>query len=423
MMATIPGTAAPDRIVTLDVIRGIAVMGIFSVNVIAFAMIEPAYFNPSAGGGYHGVDLATWAANYILIDGKMRSLFSMLFGASMLLVIERAEASGRSAGGVHYARMIVLALFGLAHFYLVWFGDILFSYAVTGMVAFALRRKPVRAMLIWSAALFVVSAAMFASSAAYFRDLDIAAHSPAATPAQIAEWNQAVAPWGMMLPERAAEETAIARSGFAERAAHMIRDRGAEPFVGAIFFLPETLALMLLGMACFKGGYFTGGWSDRAYRRAAAWGIGIGGIAFAVLARVNIASHFYLPVIFFDFFALGTPFRVGMALGYAALIVLIFRKPSAIRDRFAAVGRSAFTNYLGTSILAMLIFNGDGLALFGTLSRFEAWLFVPLFWLIMLLWSKPWLDRFQYGPFEWLWRSLSRGSLQPMRRRAALAST
>src|SRR5687768_17152973 len=110
------------RIVTLDIIRGIAVMGIFSVNVVAFAMIFPAYMNPSAAGGHHGADLVTWFANFIVIDGKMRSLFSILFGASMLLVIERAIAAGRSASSVHFRRMIVLALFGLAHFYFIWFG-------------------------------------------------------------------------------------------------------------------------------------------------------------------------------------------------------------------------------------------------------------------------------------------------------------
>lgn len=412
-------TTGPDRIVTLDVIRGIAVMGIFSVNVIAFAMIEPAYFNPGAGGGHSGIDLATWLANFILIDGKMRSLFSMLFGASMLLVIERAEVSSQSSALIHYRRMIVLAVFGLAHFYLVWFGDILFSYAVTGMIAFAFRHRTARNLVALAAVLFVVNASMFAMTASYFRDLDVAAHSSTATPETIREWNAGVANWGMMLPERAAAEERIARSSFSERASHMIRDRGSEPLVGAIFFLPETLALMLLGMACFKGGYFTGRWDDRSYRRAAAWGIGIGGLAFAILAAIDIASDFYLPLLFFNMLAVGTPFRVVMALGYAALIVLVFREPSAIRNRFAAVGRTAFTNYLGTSIVAMLIFNGDGLALFGTLSRFEAWLFVPLFWAAMLLWSKPWLDRFLYGPFEWLWRSLSRGRLQPMRKRPA----
>jgi uncharacterized protein len=418
-MATLPGASASDRIVTLDVIRGIAVMGIFSVNVIAFAMIEPAYFNPGAGGGYHGVDLATWVANYILIDGKMRSLFSMLFGASMLLVIERAEAGGRSGARVHYARMFVLALFGLAHFYLLWFGDILFLYAVTGMVAFWFRRQAVRTMLTWAVVLLLANATMFALTAGYFRDIDVQAHSAAATPEQVREWNAAVVPWGRYSPEQAAEETAIARSGFPVRVAHQLETRGTEPFTTLPALLPETLALMLIGMAAFRSGYFTGGWSDARYRRIAAWTIPIGAVAFAALVAANIASHFYLPLLFLNFLAIGAPFRVMMALGYAALVILIFRNPSAIRARVAAVGRAAFTNYLGTSILAVLIFNGDGLGLFGSLSRFEAWLFVPLFWAAMLLWSKPWLDRFQYGPFEWLWRSLSRGRLQPMRKRTA----
>jgi uncharacterized protein len=115
------------------------------------------------------------------------------------------------------------------------------------------------------------------------------------------------------------------------------------------------------------------------------------------------------------------PFRLAMAFGYAALIVLIFRRASQTRARFAAVGRAAFTNYLGTSIVATAVFYGWGLGLYGQVSRAEAWLLVPLVWALMLLWSKPWLDRFNYGPFEWAWRTLSRGKLQPMRkpRRAA----
>ena len=107
-----------------------------------------------------------------------------------------------------------------------------------------------------------------------------------------------------------------------------------------------------------------------------------------------------------------------MALGYASLFILLTRRNGWFAQRLAATGRAALTNYLGTSILAALIFYGDGLSLFGHLSRFQAWLFVPLFWLLMLAWSKPWLDRFAYGPFEWLWRSLWRWQLQPMKRGA-----
>ena len=113
-------------------------MGIFSVNVVAFAMIDGAYFNPAAYGGTTGADLALWLANTLVVDGKMRGLFSMLFGASMLLVIERRRGRGR-VRLVHLRRMLVLLLIGLAHFYLIWCGDILPLYAAVGLVAFLFR--------------------------------------------------------------------------------------------------------------------------------------------------------------------------------------------------------------------------------------------------------------------------------------------
>jgi uncharacterized protein len=404
-----------NRIVTLDVIRGLAVMGIFSVNVTAFAFIFPAYMNPAAAGLESGLDLATWFANFVLVDGKMRSLFSMLFGASMLLVIERAVAAGRSGFSTHYRRMIVLALFGLAHFYFIWFGDILFLYAVIGMVAYAFIRKPPRSLLIWAAGLFLLNAAMMAASSAYFRSADAEAHAADATPAEIREWNKAIS-WGWQSEEKTARDIAIHRGPAIERARHMLTERAAEPFGGLLFFGPETLALMLLGMAAYKSGFLTGEWSDRRYRSVAVWTLSIGAVASAALAHTTWRSNFYLPLVFFNLVVAQLPFRIMMALGYAALIILLFRNASWLRDRFAAVGRAAFSNYLGTSIVAALIFYGDGLALYHRLSRFEAWLVAPLVWLLMLAWSKPWLDRFNYGPLEWAWRSLARWELQPMRK-------
>ncbi len=420
-MATLPAGETSKRIITLDVIRGIAVMGIFSVNVIAFAHIFPAYMNPAAMGFEGEVDLVTWFANFILIDGKMRSLFSMLFGASMLLVIERAVAAGHSGASVHYRRMIVHALFGLAHFYFIWFGDILFLYAAIGMIAYGFRKKAARSLLIWSAGFFILGAAMMAASSAYFRSAQTEAQAADATPAEIKEWNKA-ANWGAQSEEKTARDIAIHRGSAVERADHMLTDRTSEPFFGLIFFGPETLALMLLGMASYKSGFLTGDWRDRQYRAIALWTLSIGAIASAAIAFTTWRSGFDLPTVFFNIVVAQLPFRIMMALGYAALIILVFRNPSGIRDRFAAVGRAAFTNYLGTSIVAALIFYGDGLGLYARLSRSEAWLVVPLIWLLMLAWSKPWLDRFHYGPLEWLWRTLARGSLQPMRRQERLAA-
>src|SRR5262245_18477929 len=156
-------TTSPDRdrIFSLDVIRGVAVMGIFSVNIIAFAMIEAAYFNPPAYGGWHGENLGLWAVNMLVIDGKMRTLFSMLFGASTLLVIERAEAAGQSGPKVHIRRMLVLLCFGLLHYYLIWFGDILVLYATSGLIAFLFRRLPVYRLVALGAAFILGGMLLF----------------------------------------------------------------------------------------------------------------------------------------------------------------------------------------------------------------------------------------------------------------------
>jgi uncharacterized protein len=173
---------------------------------------------------------------------------------------------------------------------------------------------------------------------------------------------------------------------------------------------------MLLGMAGLKSGFLKGEWEAARYRRIALWTLGVSIPAYAFFAWLNWRSGFDVATFFLIFFVLTNPFRLAMMAGYASLIILATRKRGWLSQRIAAAGRAAFTNYLGTSILACLIFYGYGLGLYGRFSRFEAWLFVPLFWLIMLAWSKPWLERFNYGPFEWLWRSLARRKLQPMRK-------
>jgi uncharacterized protein len=415
---TLPAPVARDRIASLDIIRGVAVMGIFSVNVVAFAMIFPAYMNPGAYGGHSGENLATWLVNYILIDGKMRSLFSMLFGASMLLVIDRAEASGQSPARVHYARMVVLLLFGLLHFYVIWHGDILALYALTGMVAFAFRKRTTKTLLRWAVVLLVLGASMFGALSYAMHRADLDAHRPGATSKDIKRWNE-MAGFAIRPAAANAEETRYARGNVVDRTRHMVTERGGEPFANSLAFMPSTLALMLFGMAGYRSGLLTGAWDDRRYRRIAGWTLGLGALATLALATWIIASNFYIPLLFFGLVSIGQPIQVAMAFGYASLIILLSRSGGAVAQRFGAVGRAAFSNYLGTSILGALIFFGDGLGWFGTVSRFEAWLVVPLFWLIMLAWSKPWLDRFHYGPLEWLWRSLARLEVQPMRRVAA----
>lgn len=413
-------STAEHRILALDVIRGVAVMGIFSVNVIGFAMIEAAYFNPAAYGGHSGADLALWAANMVLIDGKMRSLFSILFGASMLLVIERAEAAGRSGWWTHFRRMLVLLGFGLVHYYCIWFGDILTLYAVSGLAVFAFRRMQPEKLVALGAAFLLAHMILLSMFLYGQHQAEIAAHAAGAAQAAIGDWNDGLG--GLQPSAKAiAADSALHLGSYAQFLAHNLQ-RWTSVVGNTLPFMLDTMGLMLIGMAGYKSGFLTGEWSDGRYRKVAVWALSMGAIAGAAVAAFDVASNFDPVVLFAGFVDLETPFITIMALGYAAWIILLSRSAGPLTRRIAAAGRCAFTNYLGTSILASLVFYGWGLGAYASLSRWQAWLLAPLVWAIMLLWSKPWLDRFNYGPFEWAWRTLSRGKLQPMRKRAAPAS-
>jgi uncharacterized protein len=417
-MATFPSADETGRIVTLDIIRGVAVMGIFSVNVIAFAMIEAAYFNPAVYGGHSGANFAIWATNMVLIDGKMRSLFSMLFGASMLLVIERAEASGRSGLQVHLRRMLVLLGFGLVHYYFIWFGDILTLYAVCGLIAFLFRKLPVEKLVALGAAFLVGHMLLFGGMLVDGYHADIAAHAPNATQAAIDDWNGG---FGSFFPNATmiADDKTIQLGPYLDYVRYRLAE-WTDVFSMSLPFVPDTVGLMLLGMAGFRSGFLTGDWSDHAYRWIAVRALSLGALCGAAIVVFDTASGFSVIGSMAAFVVLATPFLTIMAIGYAALIILLSRDLGPLAQRVAAAGRCAFSNYLGTSFLASLIFNGWGLGLYGSLSRWQAWCFVPVFWALMLLWSKPWLEHFNYGPFEWAWRSLARGRLQPMRRGRAM---
>ena len=413
-MSTIPTEAAGNRFVTLDLIRGIAVMGILSVNIIDFSMIQAAYLNPQAYRDASTGDLILWSVNMLLVDGKFRSLFSMLFGASMLLVIDRAEAAGEWGLGVHLRRMAALLLLGLAHAILIWRGDILSLYATSGIVAMLWARSSVTRMVLAAGVFAIVHAILFSAIAATLVHQDLTAHSTGASAEMIRNWN---ANAGSFFPTAAdvAKDHAIYNSGWTTIVAHEWSKLGAI-FSNSLALLPDTLSLMLLGMAAYRSGFFTGAWEDGTYRRIAKWGIGIGLAGHAVLVAADLMTGFYVPLVLGGFVAAMIPFRLAQAAGYAALIILWSRRESPAVRRFAAVGRTAFSNYIGTSLVCTAIFYGWGLGFYGDVSRVEAWTVVPAVWALMLLWSKPWLDRFRYGPFEWLWRSLARGRPQPMRK-------
>jgi uncharacterized protein len=405
-----------ERIRTLDIVRGIAVMGILAMNIVAFAMPMEAYVNPRAYGLESKADLVSWIVSFLFIDGRMRGLFSFLFGASMLLVIEAAARSGRDGDNVHFTRMAWLLVFGMIHYYLIWYGDILILYALIGMIAWFFHRRSPRALFGLATVLILLQTAFFVAVTFWAQDAALAAAQPNAGKNALEIWRDFSADLAIPSAKELAETLALYRGSWLGIVAHQFGEDALDPFIGVLLFGAETLAYMLLGMATLKTGFLSGSWPARRYAQIALWGMAIGLPIYAILAWVIVEREFDVISLFGLSLTATTPVRPLMILAIVALIILATRSGGWLVDRIAAAGRAAFTNYLGTSLVMTALFYGWGLGLFGQLSRAELWLVVVPAWLLMLLWSKAWLDRYRYGPFEWLWRSLARGSLQPMRK-------
>jgi uncharacterized protein len=411
-------TTSADRILSLDVIRGIAVMGIFSVNVVGMAMLEQAYFYPPAYGFESLGDKIMWAANFIVVDGRFRSLFSILFGASTVLVIERGIAAGKKSWQVHYPRMIVLLLFGLAHFYLLWWGDILANYALVGMIAFVFWRLKPKWLLLAAA----LSLGAMYGPMVYFGGQQIAKMEAKAAPDASAEDRAFVEEQmaGLTPTEEALAEEKAAHASIPAHLESTLENQPLDPFFGVKGYGLETLGLMLLGMAGYKSGFLTGAWPRQRYWQVAAVCVGASLLYFGIGSWRILQAEFD-PFVYFPVNQIYSgPLHPVAAIGYSALIILLLAgRRTALGDRFAAVGRAAFTNYLGATLIGTVLFYGFGFGLYGELSRGQAWLIVPVVWAVMLIWSKWWLDRYRYGPFEWAWRSLSRWKWEPMRKQPA----
>ena len=404
-----------QRHISLDAMRGFAVMGILAMNIIGFAMPEWAYISPAAYGTDTLADKIAWAFSFVLIDGKMRGLFSLLFGASMMLIIDRAVAKGESAAQIHYRRMAWLALFGLAHYFFIWFGDILFLYAIIGMIAFRFRNWPPAKLIKVALIIFVLGLALWGlqfGGLQLFQYFATRADASADMPRQFRELMDSAD-----LAFNVAPDIALHRGSYAAITMSKLDD-WAEPLLLVVQSASETLPLMMIGMAMQKSGFLTGAWAAADYRRWAMRMVPVGLLLTLALAVWMVAVDFDRITALAIFYFWGGIPRMLLTIGYAALLLLLidhYRNHPTLA-RVAAAGRAAFSNYLGTSIAMTTIFYGYGFGLFGDVGRAGLWLFVLGAWAVMLLWSKPWLMTFHYGPLEWLWRSLARGKIQAMRR-------
>jgi uncharacterized protein len=405
--------ASPPRIQSLDVLRGFAVLGILVMNIQSFSMIEAAYMNPTAYGNLEGINRLVWTLSHSLADQKFMTLFSLLFGAGIVLMSQKQEATGRSATGAHYRRMFWLLVFGLIHAYGFWYGDILVSYAVCGMVVFPLRKRGPG----FQAAVGVL--AMTAPSLIFYLGGISTGFWPAESVDQLqADW--APGAW------RVAWELEVYRGSWNEQMAHRFPTAiKLQTFVFLVWFAWRAGGLMLLGMALLKWGVISAGRSRGFYLVLFLAGLALGLPLIAVGIGRNFDANWSAPYSLFQ----GTQYNYWGSLfvagGYLGGVMLWQKTPclGGIRQGLAAVGRMAFTNYLAQTLICTTLFYGHGLGLFGRVERWQQLLIVLAVWAVQISWSVLWLRRFRQGPLEWLWRSLTYMSRVPMRRESAPLAT
>lgn len=390
-------SAKPDRIDALDIVRGIAVMGIALMNIFAFAMPGAAYFNPLAYGGTDPASMAVWTASFIFIEDKFRSLFAMLFGASALLLLSRA------ARARHYARMGWLFLFGLAHAILLASNDILRLYALCGLFLPLFAALPARRL--WQGAALLMGLHLLVGGTLFVRwTAEVLTFTgPTAVTGALAYIERLFG----AVPDMVERQRALMTGPYGDVIAWRLSN-WAGPLLTALAFLPVTLAQMLVGMALNRSGFFTGAWSAARLRRWTLWGALIALPPLAVIAGWAFANDFASVVVAGNALIWSAPFDLALSLSLAAGVMLWLRAapPDGLNPRLAATGRMALTNYLATSVIFALAFYSFGLGLWGEVDRIALYGIAAVPMLGMLLWSRPWLLRYRFGPAEWLWRSL-----------------
>ena len=419
---------------SIDVLRGVALLGILLLNIVAMGLPHWAYDDPTIAGNRGPADFWTWAVNSVLFEGKMRTIFSMLFGAGVVLITSRAEARGAadSVADIHLRRNLWLVLFGMVHGYLLlWPGDILYTYGLAGIPLFVFRRVRPRNLIIVGAVLLALQTPKIWFFGASLAEAD----------AGLAELNRITAAGGALTDEqkKSHEEWTTTLHGVkpgADQIRKEIDDRrqgylhnvqalaGITVKLESLFTykygLWDAAAMMMIGMALLKLGVLSAARSFRFYAVMAVCGYAYG-IPAGSWVVYDWMQHGFAPgtrwLVLYD------TTRLAVAFGHIAVLMMICKAGVLgwLTRRLAAVGRMALTNYILHSLVCGAVFLGFGAGLFGRLSRHELYYVVFSIWAFQLIASPIWLRHFQFGPLEWVWRSLTYRRRQPMRVRAAAA--
>lgn len=429
---------ARERVASVDVIRGVALLGILAMNIVSFAWPESVYAIPIMDPDAGPLDTALWAFNHAIFDTKMMTLFSMLFGAGLVLMADRADQRGAKVRGVFYRRSFWLLIFGVIHHTFIWSGDILGLYAMCGFVLYPFRRLKPKALIITGVVFnlllvplligFRVVGLPYMERVAQRVDAQVEAKE------EPGWWDQGVHDaWEKIskpeLPKREdfLEAVALHRGPYLD----LVKERASE-----LVWFPLAFVLggwwlaggrMLIGMGLMKLGVFAASLPRITYTRMMIWGYGIG-IPLMLVDAWHQASHGFFLGRRIWYVLDGWPLLVllgslPVVIGHIGLVMSVCQSGALawLTRRLAAVGRMALSHYLLTSILCTTLFYGYGFDLFGAIHRPLLYAIVLAIWTFQLLISPIWLKHFRYGPFEWLWRSLTYWKPQPMRRVEAAA--
>ncbi len=428
---------ADERISAIDVLRGVAVLGILLINIEDFGLLHsnksaagtewvgvyvPAHFSHQA--------LALWVALRALFEGKMRAIFSMLFGAGVVLLTSRLErrGDGTRAADIYYRRTLWLLAIGVAHAYLLWEGDILYSYAICGLFLFPFRRlAPRRLILLGTLALAI---ALPRAAALAIHRGDLRARAAAASAARAADQpltkaqEDALSDWEEITDDYQPDDEDLRKAnadyhaGYGHlflRRAQLVRYVESSDFYGWAFF--DSIGMMLMGMGLLQLGVFSAARSRRFYTTMVAVGYGLG-LPLAAATAYGFYVNRFDPVKVVWLTTAYDPARVAVAFGHIGVVMLVVKSRSLawLTRSLADVGRMALTSYIGATLICTTLFNGYGFGLFGSLRRHQLYLVVLAIWTAQLAGSRLWLRRFHFGPLEWLWRSLTYWRRQPLAR-------
>jgi len=417
-------TTVNERINSIDIVRGIALLGILLLNIIGFGL---AFDDPSVCGGAHGWNIRVWAFIDIFFEGTMRGLFTMLFGVSFLIFTSRGISKGIGLATADYynRRNLWLLLFGMIHSYvLLWYGEILFIYAVCGLVLFSFRTVRPKNLVIFGIIVLTIGTLKFARE--YRSDLKLQKAGLAAellvknnvelTPEQestLKNWE-----------DRKAKDINVEgindklHQGYFSIVKYRYKETMRNQTINLYTnYFWDSLGFMLIGMAFFTWGIFHG-------RRSYKFYIIMMLVGYAIGLVINIYEMNLVRLSNFDPVAMSQAKltyhlgRLFMTLGHLGLI-MIFIKSGILRflqNALAAVGKMALSNYLMHTIICDIIFMGFGFSLFGKLQRYELYFVVVAIWIVQLIYSPIWMKYFRFGPFEWFWRSLTYKKIQKFKR-------